>query len=241
VTSQAQASTSTQIRVSPLLSEDLISLFCGRVLPASFFLLVALAKMESLRSFLAQTTAAGTWLDAVGFYASCLNRLTGAIFMALVVAFFIIRLKPRRSSHNVIHIGVALLGSFMMTAVAIAPMSETPNALTVIATVIMVSGTLITAAALLFLRRSFSITPEARQLVTSGMYSLVRHPMYLGEILGSLGMVLAAVSPFTVAIFTVFVLLQVRRMDYEERILEQAFPDYRLYKQQTPRLIPGVY
>ena len=229
------------IPIPRFLSGDLTSLLCSRALPASFFLLVALAKLQSLANFVAQASPAQTAMDTLGFYAACLHRLAGVVFMALVVAFFIVRLNPVRSSRNLVHIVVALLGSFMMTVVAVAPMHGASNSLTVIATVIMVAGTAITAAALLFLRRSFSITPEARQLVTKGMYSFVRHPMYLGEILGSLGMVLLAISPFTVSIFALFVLLQIKRMDYEERILQQAFPDYGRYKRQTARLIPGVY
>lgn len=213
----------------------------GRVLPAAFCLLIGLARIQEFGLFVALRPDTTGWLETAGFYAACIHKLSAIVFMAMVITCFVIRAMPIRSARNPVQIAVALLGSFMMTAVAMAPQSATSPLLTIGAAVVMVVGSVFTAIALLFLGRSFSITPEARKLVTGGLYSIVRHPMYLGEMLGSLGMLMQALAPWTVLVFAAFCLMQVKRMDYEESVLQRVFPDYALYKRRTARLLPGLY
>ena len=54
-----------------------------------------------------------------------------------------------------------------------------------------VSASVLGVLTLSFLGRSFSVMPEARRLVTTGPYSIVRHPLYLFELLGVVGILLA--------------------------------------------------
>ena len=231
-----------QASVQPgLVVQDFLSLLGGRVLPASFFLMVALSRLLQLSIFAAQPRVQGDWLLSVGFYASCVHQAAAIAFLGMVVACFVIRRSPRRAARNPVQIAVALLGSFLMTGAAMAPQTPSAPQVTVVAALIMVAGSAFTAVALKFLGRSFSITPEARQLVTGGLYGHVRHPMYLGEMLGSFGLILQALSPFTVVIFVAFCLMQIKRMDYEEGVLQQVFPAYDSYKARTARLLPGIY
>jgi protein-S-isoprenylcysteine O-methyltransferase Ste14 len=223
------------------LGRRLAALLAGKVLPASFFLLAALARVYELPRFVASASTTGSWLERAGFYAACINKVAAIVFLSLTVICFVIRLNPVHSTRQPMHIIIALLGSFTMTLVALAEPTPTTPVLAIIAALIMVSGSTFAIIALRFLGRSFSITPEARRLVTSGLYAYVRHPMYLGELLGSLGMLLLALSPITIAIFSAFVVFQIKRMDYEEHILQLAFPDYQIYKRHTARLIPGLY
>lgn len=48
-------------------------------------------------------------------------------------------------------------------------------------------------------------------------------------------------SIFTVLIFGVYLLVQIRRMKNEEAVLSQVYPEYPAYQARTARLIPKVY
>jgi protein-S-isoprenylcysteine O-methyltransferase Ste14 len=90
----------------------------------------------------------------------------------------------------------------------------------------------------LALGRCFGVLPEARGLVTRGPYRLVRHPVYLGEILACAGLLVGGFSAWNVGCFVVLCASQRVRMGLEERALEETFPEYAAYAARTPRLIP---
>ena len=84
------------------------------------------------------------------------------------------------------------------------------------------------------LGNSFSIAPEARRLVTHGVYAYLRHPVYVFGILLIAGF--ALYIPFLpLLLILIFILpMQVIRVREEERVLEEAFGDeYREYKRRT--------
>jgi protein-S-isoprenylcysteine O-methyltransferase Ste14 len=77
------------------------------------------------------------------------------------------------------------------------------------------------------LRHSFSITVEARTLVTTGPYRWVRHPVYLGEIFAATSVVVWRWSLLNAAILALFMFIQMLRAHWEEAKLERTFPEYR--------------
>jgi protein-S-isoprenylcysteine O-methyltransferase Ste14 len=82
---------------------------------------------------------------------------------------------------------------------------------------------------------------EGGQLVTHGAYRFVRHPIYAGLILGTLGWGLLMATllgvVFAIVLF-VFFDLKSRR---EEEWLTQAYPGYPEYQHRVRKLIPWVY
>ena len=92
----------------------------------------------------------------------------------------------------------------------------------------------------------WSITLEVREkhrLVTEGIYRRIRHPMYLGLFLYSLGQLLAlpnwVVGPSYLAGFG---LLFALRIGAEEKMMRDEFPgQYEAYAARTRRLIPGIW
>jgi protein-S-isoprenylcysteine O-methyltransferase Ste14 len=104
----------------------------------------------------------------------------------------------------------------------------------------MVAGTLLAFWSAWYLGTSFSLLPQARTLVTTGPYRYVRHPIYLGGLLITLGEIWLRFSPLVVLLNVLFVAAQIVRLRYEEEILENAFPAYREYRARTSALIPGL-
>lgn len=86
-----------------------------------------------------------------------------------------------------------------------------------------------------------AIQPGHR-LVTTGIYSAIRHPSYLGLIISSLGWGLAFRSGVGVLLTLLLIVPVVGRMRAEEQLLRTQFgTEYDAYRARTSRLIPGVY
>jgi protein-S-isoprenylcysteine O-methyltransferase Ste14 len=79
-------------------------------------------------------------------------------------------------------------------------------------------------------------------LVTSGIYGAIRHPSYLGLLIGSLGWGLAFRSVIGVLLMVLTIPLILARIRAEEALLRTEFgAEYDAYRARTARLIPGLY
>jgi len=164
-------------------------------------------------------------------------------FLALTVVLFAIRrrgLKGQRATLG--QSAVALLGTFLLNVVAFLPVEDSTSATSLLASsIVVLLGTVFTIWSLAVLGRCFGLFPEVRGLVLRGPYRFVRHPVYLGEVVAALGLLLAKPHLPVVALVAVFVVLQYWRTVNEERALVAAYPSqYPAYAQQVPRLLPGV-
>ncbi|MBV8050226.1 MAG: isoprenylcysteine carboxylmethyltransferase family protein [Acidobacteriaceae bacterium] len=84
------------------------------------------------------------------------------------------------------------------------------------------------------LGKSFAVTAQARQLVTHGLYSRIRNPIYVFGSLFIVGYILLLQRPRWLLIFALIVPLQVWRSRKEAQVLEAKFGDeYRIYRRQT--------
>ena len=82
---------------------------------------------------------------------------------------------------------------------------------------------------------------QHRALATTGPYSYIRHPQYLGFILIMLGFLLQSPTLLTLLMFPILVFMYVRLAISEEREAEQEFGQaWRDYAAHTPRFIPRV-
>jgi protein-S-isoprenylcysteine O-methyltransferase Ste14 len=106
---------------------------------------------------------------------------------------------------------------------------------------LLVAGHFLCAVTLAQLGRSFSVMPEARTLVTAGLYSRIRHPLYMAEAVATLGVFLQYRSLGAALLVAAQFAVQLWRMHEEEKVLEAQFPDYAGYRARTARLLPGVY
>lgn len=79
-------------------------------------------------------------------------------------------------------------------------------------------------------------------LVTSGVYSVIRHPSYLGLLVNSLGWGLVFRSGVGVLLTALMTAVLLARIRSEETLLRTEFGDeYNAYCARTSRLIPGLY
>ena len=88
------------------------------------------------------------------------------------------------------------------------------------------------------LRTSFSQVPEARRLITGGLYRFVRHPLYTAYILGFAGFAMTVNEIVIWGYFFVFVVAEIVRAKAEERVLVDVFSDYAAYRQRTGMFLP---
>jgi protein-S-isoprenylcysteine O-methyltransferase Ste14 len=183
----------------------------------------------SVSEALAHSTARA-WLLAL--YA----LLRTGIVTAFAV-FTVGRRKPKRLSRSPLAFAACAVAVAAVLAFA-SPNSETPEAYVIAGDALAVAFSVWLLVSVLSLGRNFGVLPEARGLVTRGPYRLVRHPVYLGELGACTGLALAAASIYNVFALAALMVAQGVRMVLEERALVEAFPDYRRYASDTPRLVP---
>jgi protein-S-isoprenylcysteine O-methyltransferase Ste14 len=93
----------------------------------------------------------------------------------------------------------------------------------------------------LSLGRSFGLAPANRGIVSTGLYRLVRHPIYLGYLLTHVGFVIANAIDWNIVILAAADVALLFRAMREERTLAQD-PAYRDYMQRVRwRVVPGLF
>ena len=106
----------------------------------------------------------------------------------MICVVTVTRLPPLRSAESMEGYITAMAGTFLLVVVAgYLPPVEVPIATRSIGLALTIIGLLASVYVLFFLGRAFSIMPEARTLVASGPYTIVRHPLYLTEEIAMIG------------------------------------------------------
>lgn len=119
-----------------------------------------------------------------------------------------------------------------------------PNFVTIIATVVFLLAYLLYALVLrenTYLSRTVEIQ-ENQKVIDTGLYSIVRHPMYLSSTLLFLSMPFVLGSLYSFAVFLVYPFVIAKRIKYEEQLLEKELSGYKEYKQKVKyRFLPFVW
>lgn len=110
--------------------------------------------------------------------------------------------------------------------------------------VLVVAAVVVGLAAMLQLGRQLVPQPTpvtGGRLVESGLYGVVRHPIYLAVLLGVAGVVVRSLSVAGVALLVVALVFFDRKSAYEERLLAAAYPGYDSYRSRVRwKLVPGL-
>ncbi|MGA7912359.1 MAG: isoprenylcysteine carboxylmethyltransferase family protein [Candidatus Dormiibacterota bacterium] len=173
-------------------------------------------------------------------YLYLLQQVLALAYFTMLVVLYSTRLPKRGTDHRLAVVFVAFTGTFSAIGASFLPGSVRRDGLVLVGDLLATFGLAYSVWGLAYLRRSFSIIPEARRLVTGGPYSLSRHPVYLGEIATAVGVNLATAGwPGALALIY-FIGCEILRMRWEEGVLERAFPDdYPAYLRRVPRYFPN--
>jgi protein-S-isoprenylcysteine O-methyltransferase Ste14 len=216
-------------------SDYWVDLFFGRALPAIFFgLFIVIYVLGTAQSF--GRLSHGATVDD---YLALSNRLLRLGFFSMLVVMYVIRLPTKKADRRPFVILVSMVGTFCIVATSFLPNSPHGPLSVLISDVLITVGMAWAVWGLAYLRRSFSIIPEARRLVTGGPFALSRNPLYLGEGIASIGVVMPGFTIWHALLLAVFVTSQLLRIRWEQKILLEAFgDDFRAYLRRVPMLVP---
>jgi protein-S-isoprenylcysteine O-methyltransferase Ste14 len=168
-------------------------------------------------------------------------RLAAIFFFATLAGTVVVRVRPTAKAPGFEPRVSALIGTFLIYAVVLFPRRELSLTAGLVSTLLILAGNASAVYVLSQLGRSFSVMPEARELVTSGLYRYLRHPLYVAEMIACIGVVLQYLSVWTALILAMQIAFQLRRMRNEEGVLMEIFPEYADYMEKSARIIPGIY
>jgi protein-S-isoprenylcysteine O-methyltransferase Ste14 len=178
----------------------------------------------------------------IGQDALITGRPTGLLLLAselLVVVLTLVRRKTdtvdRRWRTRLIA-GASIVGPFLLR-----PSDGMGLSLEMMTATVSAAGLAIVVIAKLSLGRSFGLLPANRGVVSSGLYRLVRHPIYLGYLFTHGAFLAANPSWWNVAALATADVALLVRSAYEEEILRQD-PAYVRYTRHVRwRIVPGLF
>ena len=196
---------------------------------------------------------AGTWEYPYGWL------FMGLLFIPMVIAGFVMlakspeflakRLdaKEKRGAQKGV---LAYSGLMFIVGFVVAGLdfrfgwSVMPKAVTIIASVLFLGAYGLYAEVMrenAYLSRTIRVE-EGQKVVDTGLYGIVRHPMYMATILLFMAMPVVLGSWYALIIFCFYPAIIILRLKDEEALLEKELPGYREYQQKVKyRLIPWIW
>jgi protein-S-isoprenylcysteine O-methyltransferase Ste14 len=162
-------------------------------------------------------------------------------FYALAIWCYLRRGPAIATSDSVTAHAAAIAATWLPFTVPLQPGAPPGQGRQALSDVLLICGMAWAVWSLRYLDRNVSVLAQAREVVVQGPYRWVRHPLYVGEIVSSLGLAIAVNSFTAVTLWLALCGLQIYRAVREEQVLLQALPAYRDYQSRTAALLPGVF
>ena len=132
----------------------------------------------------------------------------------------------------------------LIIILAVYPDSTTVDSrLNILGTVFIAIGLVLLFAGFRGLGKSLNANPVPNQdgvLVTSGIYSVVRHPIYLGLLIITFGLVVSSGVVAQFVPWVTLVILLTYKMRWEEVLLSAKYKGYAEYLTKVPAIVPGL-
>ena len=209
------------------------------------FLLFAAMMASSFVNVISVTRS----LDLIGF--SQLVRYVFLFCFNLLIAYFLFMTKsgtkvyPDRYSEVL----VPILATFWFFSYSLVEMisykvnpffipSKFVELLIPLGILVNLIGHGISIVGVLSLRQSFGIITKVNEIITTGLYGVVRHPIYFGYLIMTIGFILMTPRVIHCVVYALAVLLQIWRAKIEENKLVASSNEYREYMKKVPFLVP---
>ncbi len=98
--------------------------------------------------------------------------------------------------------------------------------------------------AIAVMKFNFNVAPEPVKnsvLIEKGPYKYIRHPMYTSVLGITASTITNDFSLYRLMLYSILLITLLIKLDYEEKILEGKFPEYKDYKKRTKRLVPYLF
>lgn len=210
----------------------------SRVVPASIYGTWVAIRWGSVQNLAAQAVSAPGQLT-FGNWVYLVNQTLTLVYLGILIVLFTVRLRRLNGRRDPLAVAIAFFGSFGVVAAAFLPYVWPPREILILpCTILSTAGIGFSLWTIAHLGRSFSILPEARRLVTSGPYSMSRHPLYVGEAIASAALLAPYVALPGAILLVLALSAQLMRIRWEEGVLAAEFPEYREYAGRVPRYVP---
>ena len=185
--------------------------------------------------------------------------LIGILFVPMLIAGFVMMFRDpellrkrlnAKEEQKVQKAVVALSGIMFLAAFVIAGLNfrfkwfVMPNWTVIIGTVVFLLAYAMYAEVLrenAYLSRTIEVQ-EDQKVIDTGLYGIVRHPMYSATLFLFISMGFVLASPISVAILLLYIPIIAKRMKNEEKILEKGLEGYTDYKKRVKyKVIPFVW
>lgn len=185
--------------------------------------------------------------------------LMGLLFIPMFIAGIVMMVKSpnllrsrldAKEKESEQRLVVALSGVMFLSGFIMAGLNyrfnwmQLPNSIVIVASVIFLLSYILYGEVLrenVFLSRTIEVQKE-QKVIDTGLYGIVRHPMYLITLFLFLSMPLILGSLISFLIFLIYPFIIVKRINNEEKVLEKELTGYTEYKKKVKyKLIPFIW